>query len=127
MTTTHMPMPAQPMARNQSVPIHHNNQSVYQHQPVTHQHMRPPAPVQAVNPVSTVFITNLPPTVSKAQFASCLQHARVPMPTAMGKDRVNNLVWVSFAHPQYAAMALNAKLWVQGVWLNMVTPPQNSI
>jgi ubiquitin-protein ligase/Mg-chelatase subunit ChlD len=121
-----MPMPAQPMARNQSIPI--NNQSVYQHQPVTQQQYRP-APVQQaapVNPVSTVFITNLPPTMSKSQFEACLQHYRVPKPTAMGKDRQNNLIWCTFAHPQYAALALNANMWVQGVKLN-ITRPQNAI
>jgi ubiquitin-protein ligase/Mg-chelatase subunit ChlD len=118
-----VPMPAQPMVRNQSIPI--NNHSVYQHQPVTQQHR--PAPVQQiVNPVSTVFITNLPPSVSKSQFAACLQYNRLPTPSAMGKDRQNNLIWCTFSHPQYAAMALNANMWVQGVKLNVI-PPQHAI
>lgn len=119
-----MPMPAQPMVRNQSIPI--NNQSVYQHQPLT-QHR--PAPVQQpapVNPASTVFITNLPPTVSKAQFASCLQHNQVPIPVAMGKDRQNNLIWCTFAQPYHANVAFNTNLWVQGVKLN-ITRPQHAI
>jgi len=117
-------MPAQPMARNQSIPI--NNQSVYQHQPVTQQH-RPPAPVaQPVNTACTVFITNLPATVSKAQFGACLQHNRIPCPSAMGKDRQHNLIWCTFSHPQYAETAFKANLWIQGVRLNVVRP-QNAI
>lgn len=117
-------MPAQPMARNQSIPI--NNQSVYQHQPVTQQYR--PAPVmqpQRVNPC-TIFITNLPATVSKAQFGACLQHNRIPVPVAMGKDRQHNLIWCTFSHPQYAEIALKANLWVQGVKLN-ITRPQNTV
>jgi hypothetical protein len=44
----------------------------------------------------------------------------------MGKDRQNNLIWCTFSHPQYAAMALNANMWVQGVKLNVI-PPQHAI
>merc|ERR1712038_652033 len=115
------PMTAQPMARNQSMPVN-NNQPVYQHQPVTQQH-RPAAAIQ-VN--TTIFITNLPSTVSKAQFGACLQYNRIPCPVAMGKDRQNNLIWCTFAHPQIAQTVLNANLWVNGVKLNVIQP-QNAI
>jgi hypothetical protein len=118
-------MPAKTMARNQSIPM--NNQSVYQHQPVTQQH-RPTNPVvQPVNPSCTVFFTNMPPTVSKAQFDACLQHNRIPQPMRMGKDRANNLVWCTFAHHQQAAYVLSANLWVNGVKLNVTFPQQRAI
>lgn len=118
--------PAQPMRRNQSIPL--NNQSVYQHQPVTQQHRPAPVVQQAtpVDPSCTIFITNLPPTVSKAQFGACLQHNRIATPVAMGKDRQNNIVWCTFSHPQYATMVLNTNLWVQGTQLK-VTRPQHAI
>lgn len=119
-------MPAKPMARNQSIPM--NNQSVYQHQPVTQQH-RPTNPVvqQPVSPSCTVFFTNIPPTVSKAEFDACLQYNRVPQPARMGKDRANNLVWCTFSHPQQAAYVLSANLWVHGVKLNVTFPQQRAI
>jgi len=114
-------MAAQTMARNQSMPL--NNQSIYQHQPFTQQHK----PVAQVNVASrTVFITNLPSTVSKAQFGGLLQHNRIPAPSAMGKDRQQNVIWCTFSHPQYAENILRANLWVQGVKLN-VTRPQNAV
>jgi len=116
-------MPAQTMARNQSIPM--NNQSVYQNQPVTQQH-RPVQPTP-VNPATTIFITNLPPTVSKAQFSACLQHNRIPGPVGMGKDRVNNIVWCTFSHPQYSTQMLNANLWIQGTRLNITLPQHNAI
>lgn len=118
-------MPAKTMARNQSIPM--NNQSVYQHQPVTQQH-RPTNPVvQPVNPSCTVFFTNMPPTVSKAQFDAYLQHNGIPQPVRMGKDRANNLVWCTFAHHQTAAYVLSANLWVNGVKLNVTVPQQRAI
>jgi len=122
------PMPAQTMARNQSIPLN-NNQSVYQHQPVTQQHRPTPVVQQQATPMDpslTVFVTNLPATVTKAQFCTCLQQNNIPPPTAMGKDRQHNIVWCTFSHSQYALTALNANLQVQGVQLN-VTRPQNAI
>merc|ERR1712038_115877 len=110
------PMSAQPMGRNQSIPINNQSQSVYQNQPVA-------TPVVPVNTAAcSVLITNLPPTVSKAQFTMLLQQNRIPPPVAMGKDRQQNLVWCTFSHPQYSAYLLNANLWIQGMKLNVVSP-----
>merc|ERR1712038_1714093 len=109
------PMSSQPMGRNQSIPINNHSQSVYQNQPVA-------APVVPVNTACSVLITNLPPTVSKAQFTMLLQQNRIPPPIAMGKDRQQNLVWCTFSHPQYSGYLLNAKLWIQGHLLQIIRP-----
>jgi len=104
------------MGRNQSIPINNHSQSVYQNQPVA-------TPVVPVNTAAcSVLITNLPPTVSKAQFTMLLQQNRIPPPVAMGKDRQQNLVWCTFSHPQYSAYLLNANMWIQGMKLNVVSP-----
>jgi len=134
-----LPMTSEPMARNQSIPLGNNSNSLsmYQNQPVRGRPRisrpptsgrqqaisTPPRQNAPMNPNCTVLVYGVPPAAQPSTFRACLQQSSLPPPVKMGKQ--GNFVWCTFAHPQQAELALRSNLRIQGQILKVVRPQSN--